>query len=456
AVKIADNKGNYGRYEATSYIRSDKYNGLRQLLNSYNAVNGWKLTNLVSLTTINSPLHKGFFLRPTIELGKELTRYRKMQTGFKYQGEYNKLRDKTTDSLTAFSFAFNIWQLYLKSDPEKLNRWGISYFARNDLLPVRSNLVQADRSNNYNLFTELMKNESHQFKLNLTYRKLYISNTVISRQKPDESLLGRVEYYVDEWKGFLVGNVLYELGSGQEQKREYTYIEVPAGQGEYTWIDYNSNNIPELNEFEIAVFQDQKKYIRVFTPSNQYVKANYVQFNYSFSLNPKAIIRSPVSNGFKKLLSRSSTSSALQISKKDISTGSFQFNPFSNKLVDTTLIALNSFFSNTLYFNRSNVKWGFDVTHSVNNGKSLLSYGFESRRLRNLIGKLRWNLSRSFVTTVSYKQIKNVLNTNGPKFNNRNYLVLQNIIEPSVSYIYRSNFRLSFIYSYGQKRNTID
>jgi len=456
AVKIADNKGNYGRYEATSYIRSDKYNGLRQLLNSYNAVNGWKLTNVVSLTTINSPLHKGFFLRPTIELGKELTRFRKMQAGFKYQGEYNKLRDKTTDSLTAFSFAFNIWQLYLKSDPEKPNRWGISYFARNDLLPVRSNLVQADRSNNYNLFTELMKNESHQFKLNLTYRKLYISNSLISRQKPDESLLGRVEYYVDEWKGFLVGNVLYELGSGQEQKREYTYIEVPAGQGEYTWIDYNSNNIPELNEFEIAVFQDQKKYIRVFTPSNQYVKANYVQFNYSFSLNPKAIIRSPVSNGFKKLLSRSSTSSALQISKKDISTGSFQFNPFSNKLVDTTLIALNSFFSNTLYFNRSNVKWGFDVTHSVNNGKSLLSYGFESRRLRNLVGKLRWNLNRSFVTTVSYKQIKNVLNTNGPKFNNRNYLVLQNIIEPSVSYIYRSNFRLSFIYSYGQKRNTID
>ncbi|HMK04301.1 MAG TPA: hypothetical protein VK489_08925, partial [Ferruginibacter sp.] len=456
AIRLADNKGNYARYEATSYVRSDKYNGLRQLLNTYNYSRGWKLTNLISLTTVNSQLHKGFFLRPTIDLGKELTRFRKMQAGLKYQGEHNKLRDKTNDSLTAFSFAFNIWQLYLKSNPEKLNRWGISYFRRNDLLPVKSNLVQADKSNNYNLFTELLKSEKHQFKLNLTYRKLYISNTTLSKQKADESLLGRVEYYVEEWKGFLTGNVLYELGSGQEQKREYTYIEVPAGQGEFTWIDYNSNNIPELNEFEIAVFQDQKKYIRVFTPSNQYVKANYVQFNYSFSLNPKAIIRSPASNSFKKFLSRSSTSSALQISKKDISTGSFQFNPFSNKLVDTTLIALNSFFSNTLYFNRSNVKWGFDVTHSVNNGKSLLSYGFESRRLRNLQGKLRWNLSRNFVTMLGYKQIKNVLNTTGPKFGNRNYLVLQNIIEPYVEFNNRRNVRISFTYSYGQKKNTID
>ncbi len=455
AIKFTDTSGNFVQYDVTNYNRSDKYNGLRHTVNTYNDYNGWKLTNQFIVTTINNPIQEGTFIRPAVDLKKQLTRLRKMQVGIKYNSEINNLRDKKSDTLNAFSYAFNVWEVYVRSNPEKANRWGVSYFSRTDQLPSKYRLERADRSDNYNLFTDLLKSEKHQFKLNLTYRKLHIFNSVISRQKADESLLGRAEYYVNELKGFVVGNVLYELGSGQEQKREYTFVEVPAGQGEYTWIDYNSNAIPELNEFEIAIFQDQKKYIRVFTPSNQYVKANYVQFNYSFTLNPKAIL-SPNVTGFKKILARSSTSSALQINKKDISSGGYQFNPFTSKLVDTTLITLNSFLSNTLFFNRSNIKWGFDVTHSISNGKSLLSYGFESRRLRNLVGKVRWNINRSFVTTFSYKQIKNVLNTTGPKFDNRNYLVLQDIFEPSLSYVHKTSLRASLTYAYGSKRNTID
>ncbi|MEP7239090.1 MAG: hypothetical protein ABI685_14520, partial [Ferruginibacter sp.] len=455
AVKFADTTGNYLQYDVTSYTRSDKYNGLRHTLNSFNNYSGWKLANQFSLTTISNPIQEGTFFRPTVDLNKQLTRLRLMEVGIKFNGENNILRYKTTDTLSSFSYAFNVWQVYLRSNQAKANRWGVSYFTRADLLPVKYKLERADRSDNYNLFTDLLKNEKRQVKLNVTYRKLHIFNSAISRNKADESLLGRVEYYFNELKGFVVGNALYELGSGQEQKREYTYVEVPAGQGEYTWIDYNNNAIPELNEFEIAIFQDQKKYIRVFTPSNQYVKANYVQFNYSFALNPKEIIK-PSANGFMKILARSSTSSALQINKKDISTGTFHFNPFTKQLVDTTLITLSSYLSNTLFFNRSNIKWGFDVTHSINNGKSLLSYGFESRRLRNLVTKLRWNINRNFVTTLSYRQIKNALNTTGPKFNNRNYLVLQNIVEPSISYIYKSNLRASLTYAYGQKKNTVD
>lgn len=455
-IQLADSKGRYLRYEVTSYTRSDKYNGLRHILDHYSTLRGWKLTGRLNLTNVSGPAQKGYFFRPYVDLAKELTRFRKMQIGVNYSSEHNQLRNTIADTLTPVSFAFSIFQAYLKSNPEKPNRWGVSYFTRSDKLPQGSKLQKADRSDNYNVFTELTKSEKHQLRLNITYRKLHILNNTVSVQRPDESLLGRVEYNTNVLKGFLQGTILYELGAGQEQKREYTFVEVPAGQGEYTWIDYNSNGIPELNEFEIAIFADQKKYIRVFTPSNQYVKANYVQFNYSLALQPKNLMKPGAQRGLRKLLAKSSTSSALQINKKDISTGRFEFNPFTKKLVDTTLITLNSFLSNTFFFNRSDIRWGFDITHSVNSGKSLLSYGFESRKLRTLQGKLRWNINRNFVTTLALRQVKNELNTTGPKFNNRNYEVIQHIIEPSVAYVYKSTFRAGLSYSFAEKHNKID
>jgi hypothetical protein len=373
--------------------------------------------------------------------------------GASYQGERNEQLNKVFDTLTPYSFAFNTWQAYVKSDISKPNKWGVSYFTRSDFYPVAKKLQQADRSNNINFFTELLKSEKNQLKLNVTYRKLQIINQSLTAQKADETLLGRAEYYVNEFKGLLTGNILYEVGAGQEQKREFSFVEVPAGQGEYTWNDYNNNGIAELNEFEVALFQDQRKYIRVFTPTNQYVKANYVQFNYSFELNPRMIINAATAKGLSRFVARISTASSLQISKKSIAAGSFEFNPFTKTLDDASLLTLSSFFSNTFFFNRVNPKWGMDVTHVLNNNKSLLTYGVESRKQRNISLKLRWNISRNIAANIVLRSGINNLNT--PKFSNRNYEIDQQGAEPSVSYIKGTKLRVTAGYSFNDKKNSI-
>ena len=453
AFELKDSNANQIKYEIINYNRSDKFNGFRHILSHYSIFNGWKIADQFSITNSNMPLQKYAYLRPAIDISKVLKKYNNLQVSGNYSGEHNTINNKLYDTLSSLSFAFNIWQLYIKSDEAKLNKWGITYFTRNDLYPFAKKLTVANRSYNYSAFTSLLKNEHHQFKFNLTYRKLQIVNALITTQKADESLLGRAEYYVNEWKGLLTGNILYEVGAGQEQKREFTFVEVPAGQGEYTWNDYNNNGIAELNEFEIALFQDQRKYIRVNTPTNQYVKANYVTFNYSFDINPRAVIKASTARGFKKLLTRLSTSSSLQINKKDISTGKFQFNPFTKKLVDTTLLTLNSFFSNSFFFNRTSSKWGMDVTHSLSSGKSLLTYGVESRKLRNITYKARFNYNKKITTSISLRSVINELNTS--KFGNRNYSIQQKIAEPSISYIHGSNLRVTASYSISDKKNTI-
>jgi hypothetical protein len=453
SLLVSDLASNMIGYDLTVYNRSDNYRGFRHAVRNNLQLKTWRIAGLLLYTHINNSIQNGTYVRPNIEISKRMPALKDMQIGVSFLGESNKQLSKIGDTLNPFSFSFNTWQMFVKSADNRLNKWSLTYFTREDKFPIKQRLVTSDRSRNIAFATELLKNERHQFKTNIIYRKLDITNSNISKQRADESLLGRAEYSVNEWKGFVVGSMLYELGAGQEQKREFTFIEVPAGQGEYYWIDYNNNNIPELNEFEIGVFQDQKRYIRVFTPTNEYVKANYVQFNYTIDLNPRVLMPAGKLAGMRSFISRITTNSSLQISRKDISTGKFQLNPFSKQLVDTTLITLSSFLSNTVFFNRTNVKWGTDVTHKLTSSKTLLTYGFESRRVMDLNLRLRWNVSKSISMNIATKRSENDLFT--PKFSNRNYQIREVSVEPTISYIYGSKMRLSLIYDFERKENQL-
>jgi hypothetical protein len=249
----------------------------------------------------------------------------------------------------------------------------------------------------------------------------------------------------------MMGNILYELGTGQEQQRDFSYLEVPAGTGQFAWNDYNNDNIQQLNEFEEALFPDQAKFIRIFTPTNQFVKANYTTFNYSFQINPKSVLNKSDIKGFQKLISRTNFKSSLQVSKKSIAKGNTEFNPFKYELTDTALLTLNTVFLNTFSFNRFSSKWGFDISNLRNKGKILLTYGYESRRIDDWTIKFRLNLSRSLTFDISGKKGLTGLYT--PSFANRNYELDIYNLEPRVVFIQGTKFRLATSYKFDNKKN---
>jgi len=452
-VGVADAKNNFLRYQLTGYIRSDDFNGVRNVINHNQRTKNWQFNNQVSLTNSSTKTDKGYFFRPTLNVTKIFSKLHNYSITLSYALEHNEMRNKISDSVNGQSFSFQTIQAALKSDVAKENKWGLIYFNRLNQYPFSKNLVKTDRSNNFNFFVELLKSSKHQFRLNATYRRLEILRQDVTTQKPDNSLLSRVEYIVNEWKGFLTGNVLYEIGAGQEQKRDYSYIEVPAGQGDYTWNDYNGDGIQQLNEFEIAIFPDQAKFIRIFTPTNEFIKANYNTFNYSIGLNPRSIINVSNASSVQKFIARINLQSSLQINKKEQADGLVQFNPFGTPLSDTSLITLNQTYVNTLSFNRFSSKWGFDVNNSRNAAKALLTYGYESRKINEWSLRTRININKLVSFDITGKKGINALGTENPKFDNRNYKIDQYSVEPRTIFTRGANFRLIIGYKFTNKEN---
>lgn len=438
-------------YQFINYHRSDNYNGFQNSVIHAANWKGWQFNNQFVITNFNAQNDKGNFLRPQIDISKRFKELKNWRLGAKYNLEQNNARHKVTDTLIPVAFSFDTYSLYLNSDESKLNKYGITFFTRSDKYPVGKEFIRGDRSLNLNLQTELLANPKRRFYLNTTFRKLKVYDAAVSRQKEDETILGRAEYLMSEWKGLLDGSILYEVGAGQEQRRDFAYLEVPAGQGQFAWIDYNNDGVQQLNEFELAAFPDQAKFIRVFTPTNDFIKANYITFNYRFDISPRSVLTSPNLKGVKRFLSRLNLVTSFQTTRKSISTGSFEFNPFKYGVNDEALIITNTSIVNTVSFNRFSSKWGVDFSNFRRNGKSLLTYGYESNKVNDWAMKWRWNISRTISLTLNGKKGMNALYT--PQFANRNYELSVYNIEPFFVFIRSTKFRLVTSYKFETKKN---
>jgi hypothetical protein len=118
-------------------------------------------------------------------------------------------------------------------------------------------------------------------------------------------------------------------------------LEVPPGAGQFAWIDYNNDNVQQLNEFELAAFPDQGKIHHILTPAIYLFEGELCHVKALVSIHERCLIRE--SEGFKKLISRLALS-LLCRSIKNQWQRKFEFNPFKYGVDDTALITLNTVF----------------------------------------------------------------------------------------------------------------
>src|SRR5690606_5967142 len=276
-VEVSHPKIGGGRYEFQNLNYSENFNGTRHVITS--AINLKKLRLLTYGSFLDSKADsiasKFFRLNNTATYSFE-----KAWVGAKVALEDNQIKDVDRDSISPISQRFSQFEVFSGvGDSTKVFVEAGYQFRVND--SVRDNLLQkVNTSNTYYLKSRLINTDNTQLSAFANYRTLKyepfpsegLGTTVptppvaISRET-ERSLNSRILYNQNLFERGVQLNTTLESNNGVVPQQEFTYIKTDAGQGVYTWNDYNNNGIQELEEFEVAQFQDQAEYIRVLLPN---------------------------------------------------------------------------------------------------------------------------------------------------------------------------------------------
>jgi len=426
------------------------YKGLKHSVNSFyntktNSINynGSYLTSNYNSQLSNFYRHKTSFSQS----------FWKLKLNYFDEFEQNEFRKTTSDSLLPRSYQFWEWEGNITNKDTSGNLYKIFYRERRDKQAYGSILKDSTYAQNTGFSANINSVRNHPFSVVFTYRELHLKNANPLYLKPDNTLLSRIEYSPRLINGFISSSIFYETGYGLENKKEYYYLLVAAGQGTYAWKDYNDNGIKELNEFEIAQFADQALYIRVYTPTNQYVKALHDQFSFSLNLRPSVFLKDSAGKALK-FISRFATQTVYRVDKKSNDNGQlFTFNPIDISLNDSLLTALNYSFRQSLFFNQSAAVFGTDYTYQNNLGKQLLTNGFETRGNTTHEWKWRWNVTRAW--SINSVNVYGIKQAESGFFSTRNYKIESYDLEQKLSYQPNTAFRISVLYKHNKKQNII-
>ncbi len=352
------------------------------------------------------------------------------------------------------SYQFWEWETSISSKDTAGVFYKIFYRYRQDKHAINNEMTDSTKAQNYGFQIKSNKWINHPFNIMTTYRILELKNIVTTALSPDNTLLSRIEYYPRFWKNFLNISLFYETGYGLENKKEYYYVEVTPPQGQYMWIDYNNDGIKQLNEFEIAQYPDQAKYIRVYVPTNNYVKVLQNQLSTSINIRPSVLLKNK-KHWTANILKLFAFQTVFKNDNKTYQQYQLEKTIYSdfNNLKDTSTISANQSIRQSVFFNQSGSMFGANYNYLQNANKQLLTNGYDLKYLQTHELKWRYSivqwLTFSFVHSIGKKAFTSQL------FNNRNYDL--EIIESEQKIIYQTNtnLRISLNYKYSQKTNQL-
>ncbi|QTD36858.1 hypothetical protein JL193_12070 [Polaribacter batillariae] len=441
ALLLQNKKKDFFSYRYNNLNYANLYNGNKHQLKSKMSFNKTSFFVDGSFLTNTSTLENNSFLRAKARVEHYFS---KSWVGGFTNLETNSRKNIATGSFINTSHRFKEFETYFGvGDTAKVfAKMGFNY-RNND--SIKSNIfTEINNRKTIYINSKLIQNKSTNLSVFANYR---LTENQFSEN--EKSLNSKLVFNKRLFHNFLFLGTTYETSSGNVARQEYVYVKTEPGLGYYTWIDYNNDGIQDFDEFEVAEFQDQANYLRVPKPNIRFIATQRAKFKQSINLN---FSQWNVKKGIKKFISHFNNESFLSVENEQIRIGnSFNFNPFN--FDKNKLIGLNLSYRNSLYFNKNLQK--YSVTYTYGNLRNKQQYFIGSQENKTHLHQL--NFAHKFATfwvgEIMGKVSENDLQTEN--FNNRNYFIKAQEIQPKISFLYNRNNRLTAFYHYKNKQNTL-
>lgn len=437
------NTKGFAKYQLEKLDYSENFSGTRHLIQSHLQLNKTQLkANFSAMQSKGDYAHSKFIRN--ITTAKHL--FAKNWIGGSFSTESNKETLQATNELSALSQQFTEYGAFIGRGDSTKVYMEIGYLHRTNDSLVSNTISRVNQSDSYYLKSQLIKTNKSNLSIFVQYRNLQFKDVT----KADEpSLNSRILYNNTFFNNLLQSTITYENASGTIAQQDFTYLEVEPGQGVYTWVDYNNNNIQELQEFEIAPFPDQAKYVRVFLPNQVYIRTHQNRFSQSLNFNGSVWQNK---SGLKKLLSHFYNQFSFLIERKIKRNGTnFNLNPFSNS---DEIIGLNNSFRNNLFYNRGKQKHSVTYTYLNNQVTNLLNVGSQSNKQYTHQVNYQHLLAKAWL--IQFHSTIGKTKSESENYAIRNFDIDNYSIQPKLSYIFSKNASWDIFYEYKNQTNTIN
>ena len=421
----------------------DSFSGTRQVVNGNLNLKKWNIQNKGSFLKSDSDYSSSVFIRNQTQVKYH---FKKNWAGATLRLEDNQEKLKSTNLYSALSQKFTEFGGFIGRGDSTKVFVELGYLNRtND--SIQSGIIKrVNSSQSYYLKSKLINTDSRDLSVFVNYRNLKFTD--LSRTA-EPSLNSRVLYNDRFFNQLIQLTTAYETNSGSIAQQEFTYLEVEPGRGMYSWNDYNNNGIQDLEEFQVAVFIDQAKYIRIFLPNQVYLKTHQNKFSQSVTIN---MSQWQNEKGYKRFLSYFYNQTAFVGERKIKRLGDdFDFNPFSSN--DTNLLGLNSSFRNSLFFNRGKQKHSTTYTFLMGRIKNLLSVGSQENSNHSHQLQYAHLYDKNWLLNFGSKTINSEMTSEN--YSARNYLLKGYQLAPKISYLFSKNASWDLFYEYQTKKNNI-